>query len=394
VTSASASDAAYRELASTLNPVAVSQYLAATRPWQLESRRGNDIEFWSLLGDDGTSRGRILLPLASDFTDFLLRFSETLRAIGVVNGWSPVEVEQHVVSVHADMLLIRLDQLSADGTISLKQADATLDAIYQMLKHAAITAAQPGRVQRGGRLPGVVSSFLDDCLRLGHTKRGSFVFTVVSRLDDPPADAPAQVDDGLVSAGFARRAMATLARGLETTRDLARGDHAAALEDPARWGLSAGLLESLEAIAAPDTLQSLTLEFEWASAQPAPDAGRVPIHLEHAAVAALGRVHELLLREEEPTHRETLYGQVVSLARDGDSDLAGEAGSAVLSAEVNGRKRNVHMTLSGSGHRQAIRAYELRKPLIVTGDLVFERRAWRLTGDIQVDASLLDRDSR
>jgi len=42
-------------------------------------------------------------------------------------------------------------------------------------------------------------------------------------------------------------------------------------------------------------------------------------------------------------------------------------------------------------HDLAIKAYQLQAPLIVTGDLVFEKRAWRLTGDIQVDARLLDR---
>jgi hypothetical protein len=389
VTRSPASDAAYRELVTQVKPLAVSQYLAATTSWQLESRRGDDIEFWSLLGENGEPLGKILLPLATDFSDFPQRFSETLRAIGAINGWSPTEVFQHITSAHADMLLIRLDQVQIEETIPLKQADATLDAICQMLKYAAVTAASPGRLQRGGRLPGVVSAFLDDNIRLGHTKRGSFVFTVVSRLEEPVGDVLPGLED-LATASFSRVAMETLARGLESTRDLARGDRISALESPATWGLSAGLVESVEAIVAPDILRSVTLQFEWANANPEPRVGREPIRFEHSEIAALGRVHEVLLREEEPPRRETLFGYVISLARDGDALLDDEDGSAIISAEVNGRRRNVHMILSGPDHGLAIRAYARKKPLIVTGDLVFERRAWRLTGHIEVDARLLD----
>jgi hypothetical protein len=252
-----------------------------------------------LLGENEEPLGKILLPLATDFADFPQRFSETLQAIGAINGWSPAEVLRNITSAHADMLLIRLDQVQIEETIPLKQADATLDAICQMLKNAAVTAASPGRLQRGGRLPGVVSAFLDDNVRLGHTQRGSFVFTVVSRLAESPGDVLPGLEN-LATANFSRVAMETLARGLETTRDLARGERLAALEPPARWGLSAGLVESVEAIVAPDILRSVTLQFEWASANAEPSVGREPICFEHSAIAALGRVHEVLLREEEP----------------------------------------------------------------------------------------------
>jgi hypothetical protein len=40
---------------------------------------------------------------------------------------------------------------------------------------------------------------------------------------------------------------------------------------------------------------------------------------------------------------------------------------------------------------RAIAAYQLRLPLIAFGDLVFERQAWRLVGDVDVDASIVER---
>jgi hypothetical protein len=384
--------AAYREVAAALTPAAVSQYLAATQPWQLEARQDRVKEIWALPGTHEDMRGRILLPLDTDYADFGERFHEAIRAIGLVNHWDASELEQHILATRADLFFVRLDQVQADDTVPLKQAEATIDALYEMLKAAAITAAAPNRAQRGGRLPGAVSAFLEDDVRFGHTRRGSFVFTVVTRLD-APSEAAAQPDanDAGPVPKFPRQVMETLARGLETTRDLAQRKPVPALEAPSQWGLSAGLLESLEDIAEPEGLRSLELSFEWAAAEARPDVGTEPIRLEHAQVGELARVREQLLREEEPPHRETLVGTVMSLAREDESLEADETGSVVISAELNGRKRNVHMTLSGNAHDQAINAYRLKLPLIVSGDVVFERRAWRLTGDIDVDASIVER---
>jgi hypothetical protein len=391
--SLSAPDAAYREAASSLTPTAVSQYLAATKPWQLESRLDHVQEIWSLPGEAGKPIGRILLPLATDYADFSERFSDALHALSRLNGWGPDELVKHIAATQADLFFVRLDQVRDGETIPLKQAEATIDALYEMVKAAAISAAAPGRSQRGGRLPNVVSAFLENDVRLGHTKRGSFVFTVVTRLNRAP-ETSLSTPPGPDTAGtdivpvFPRRVMETLARGLEATRDLTQGKSTVTVDQAIQSGLSAGLLESLEDIAGPEELRSLELSFLWAATETKPNVGAEPIRLEHAQVAQLARVREELLREEEPPRRETLVGMVKSLARDDESLESGDSGSVVISAEVNGRRRNVHLTLSGEGHAQAIECYRQRLPLIVTGDLVFERQAWRLVGNIEVGPSI------
>lgn len=394
--SPSAPDAAYSEVARSLTPAAVSQYLHATQSWQLEARQDRVKEIWSLVDAAGSLRGRVMLPLATDYVDYMERFSDALRALGRINEWGAWELEQHITSTHADLFFVQLDQVQADDTIPLRQAEATIDAIYEMVKAAAITAAAPNRGQRGGRLPGTVTAFLEEDVRLGHTKRGSFVFTVVTRLDRSPelAEQPSAGTDAIgadVMPVFPRRVMETLARGLETTRDLTQGKFVVTAENAARSGLSAGLLESLEDIAGPEGLRSLELSFEWATAEARPSVGAEPIKLEHAHVAELARAREQLLREEEPPHRETLVGMVKSLAWEDESLESDDTGAVMVSAEVNGRKRNVHMVLNGEDHSRAIESYQRRLPLIVTGDLVFERQAWRLVGDIDVDASIVER---
>ncbi|GAA0434111.1 hypothetical protein Acor_08450 [Acrocarpospora corrugata] len=380
-----APDSSILELAHSITPVAVSQYLA-TQPWELESRQDHIREIWRLPGTDGQRLGRILLPLAVDYEDFLPRFYDALFAISRINDWDADKLQERIMAARADLFFVRLDQAMADGTIPFRQAEITVDAIWKMLRAAATTAADP-KHSHLGRRPTAVADFLDEDVRLGHTKRGSFVFTVVTRLGDhSPNEQPDQSSD--VIQPFPRRVMETLAQGLETTRDLTLGQNPEALDDPSRWGLSAGLVEAIEEMAEPDSLRALDLSFEWAAAEIKPNVGNSPIKLEHQAFGQLGRVRERLIRQEEPKRRETLIGTVRSLTREENREDE-ESGTIILHAAVKGRFRNVHMTLGGEDHDWAIVAYREKLPFTVTGDLVYERRAWRLVGDLMVDSDFL-----
>ena len=397
-----APDADYRGLAGSLPPVAVSQYLAATGDWTLETRQEGVREIWQLSApprssDPGVARvhprGRIMLPLATDFADFGQRFRDALSALAMINDWSPLQLERRILATRADLLLVRLDQEHSGESIPLRQAETTVDAIYKMLRAAAMTTATPNYKFRGGRLPVPVSAFLDEDVELGHTQRGSFVFTVVARLEASarpglPAPAPAASRQ---APQFSRRVMETLALGIQTAKDLAEGRTSAALRNPAEWGLSAGLIESLERITEPEGLRSVDLSFEWAAAESRPEVGIDSVRIDHTLLAGLTRVREQLLQLEEPARRERLVGTVVTLSREEDGLSDEEAASVIISAEIDGRWRNVHLSLTGRWHDLAIQAYRLKLPIVVTGDLVFTRRAWWLEGHIELDEETLIR---
>ncbi|MFE5332201.1 hypothetical protein ACFRCG_38045 [Embleya sp. NPDC056575] len=376
----------YREVASTLTPTAVSQFLAS-RDWELEARQPDVREIWRLVSSGGAVEGRVLVPLATGWADFRQRFQETLESLAYIHDWDAQELYERVVGTHADLFFVRLDQAMTDGTIPFHQAEKTIEALYKMIRAAATTTASPAHPHRG-RLPAGVSDFLDDDVRLGHTKRGSFVFTLVTRLGPP--SAPDRDDDGSsrdVVQPFPRRVMETLARGLETTERLSRQWDESVIENPGGQGVSAGLIESLEDIVAPH-LRSLNLSFEWAAAAPRPDVGLATIVFDRDVMVELPRVRERLVRQEEPPRQETLVGVVHGLQRDEAGPDEEETASVTLVAEVRGRTRKVHMTLSGADHDWAVIAYRHKVPFTLTGMLAFERRAWRLT-DVEVDSSFL-----
>jgi hypothetical protein len=377
----------YREAAATLSPSAVSQFLAA-HDWELESRQPQVREVWRLPGAGGTLAGRIMVPLATTYVDFSQRFQETLESLGYIHDWDAQELHERIIGTRADLFFVRLDQVMTDGTIPFHQAEKTIEALYKMMRAAATTAASPSHPHRG-RLPAGVSDFLDEDVRLGHTRRGSFVFTIVTRLGDVDYSAQeaeeAPINDSVER--FPRRVMETLARGLETTERLTRQWDERTMESPENQGVSASLIESLEDMSAPH-LRSLDLSFEWAAAAPRPDVGLATIKLDRDVMAELPRVRERLVRREEPPRETTLVGLVKGLSRD-DAPDDEETASVVLTADVHGKQRKVHMTLSGEDHAWAVVAYQRKLPFTVTGMLGFERRAWRLTGELTVDSSFL-----
>ncbi|WP_338595777.1 hypothetical protein [Saccharopolyspora sp. SCSIO 74807] len=383
--SASAIDS-YGDVAEVLSPSVVAQYLAA-HDWRLELRDPVK-EIWRLPseGDLAPQREpRIMLPLATDFVDFQRRFKEVLYSLGQVYDWGPSELCERISGARADMFYVRLDQDVLDGTISFRQAEKSVESLYKLLKAAATTAYDPYHSHRGGKRSAPVSNFLEDDVRLGHTKRGSFVFTVAARLGDLP-----DRDKGAAGKSFARKAMETLARGLETTRDVSRAWDPSVLRAPGERGVSASLVESLEELTQSESLRSLDLSFCWSPFEPKPAVGLEAIVLDRQLIGRLPGIRERLIRQEQPPHRETLVGYVRSLSRDEFGYPESNTATIQLSVELNGRVRTVHVTLDPDGHRWAIMAYQEKLPFTVTGDLVFERRAWRLVGDVEVDAEYLE----
>ncbi|MEV5541771.1 hypothetical protein AB0L13_33505 [Saccharopolyspora shandongensis] len=356
-----------------LTPLAVSQYLAAN-DWHLERQDGAK-EIWSLSGVGSRGIVRVMLPMATDYADFQQRFRDLLHALGRIYDWDASQLQESIAATNADFFFVRLDQEMRDATIPFGQAAKSMEALYKMLKAAATSAADPNRSHLGKR-PANVSGFLEDDLRLGHTKRGSFVFTIVSRL----GGGTAPVDGGETS--FPRKAMETLARGLETTRDIARNWDPSVLESPGKLGLSANLVESLEELAQPTALRNLELSFGWAAAGPPPKFGRERIVLDRDLMGRLPEVRERISERSSAPRRVALIGTVRSLGR--DHDAIDSDGYIQLATEVNGKQRTVHVSLAGEHHSLAIAAYQRNMRLVVVGDLVVDGRTWRLVDNIHV----------
>ena len=128
-----APDADYRELAGSLPPVAVSQYLAATGDWTLETRQAGVREIWASRPARLSDPDRPEHP--GDGSCFPWPpISWTSGSIsGMPSAPWPRSTTGHRCSwsarscPHADLFLVRLDQEHAGESIPLRQAETTVE---------------------------------------------------------------------------------------------------------------------------------------------------------------------------------------------------------------------------------------------------------------------------
>ncbi len=373
-----------------LTPANLAQFLA-TRNWTKKIDRHFD-QVWMLEESAAHRAVSVLLPREPSFIDYNKRLREAISAIIETYDLDLSELAEKVASVHADLFFGRIDQSMRDGTIPLRQASSLLESIDQMIRAAALSAHNPQSSGRG-RIPDYVNEFLSDDIRMGHTKKGSFVITVAARIDDtvpdvPQTNAPAQPDQETSS--FTRRVMTTLARSLDVTRRFAAQPSSFADVDEAMdQGLRLQIVQALQEMSVSEGLRSLDLSFEWAATEPQHIPVPNHITIDRNIIAELPEVEKNLIRRTEP-ERVTLVGLVKELKLEEDGDLPGDqSGDAIVHAEVGNRTRRVAIPLSGVDWQLAISAFGARVPLVATGDLGKRGNTWRLNEPIELDRSYL-----
>lgn len=379
-----------------LDGARVAQFLA-TQNWTVQSDLGY-AQVWSEPGVINKSVQRILVPKDSKLDDYELRLSQALTRISETYAWTLADLAEQIAAVSADLFFVRVDQHMADGTIPLRQATTLLEGIDDMIRSAALTAANPLSTGRG-RIPALVNDFLNDDVRMGHTKRGSFIITVAARLDTPadlrpPPNRETAAENAEVRkpVSFTRQVMTTLARTLEMTKQVAESSsYSPDFEKAVEVGMRLPLVKALQSMGSGEGLRSLDMSFEWAPIEPQKEIVSSKIDMTRETVLLLENVSDRLVRKEPPK-QVTITGPVVELRRgvDAGSDGDGEgAGEVVLRADIDGSWRKVGVALSGVDYDSAIEAHREKFPLTVSGVLEKSGRSWVLKGPI-LDTSFIE----
>lgn len=351
----------------TPTPGAVGTYLGVSG-WELEQATAA-AETW-LLTERGRPRARVLLPIDSSYVDFSKRFNEALRRLCIVYDWDSFQLANQIMSSRSDLLRIRADQLIRYDSIPLKQAEQLLTGAVGLMTAAARATVEP-RPAYSGRPPGLVSNFIEDDVRMGHTQRGSFVITVITSLaeDDviPPSEedaggdlreseappAPRAAHEPLVVPPFQRRVTSTLANALRETAQLASEDRPVASSSAIDRGVNAQLCESLVAMTKFQGLRALDLGFRWAPAEAIspPEVSHVSFDRDHVEPL---KVMTNKLKERQSSARLTVLGRVIKLERSEGFDAENEAVITLRAVVEKKRQRQVRLTVTGADHDLAI----------------------------------------
>ncbi|HZU58339.1 MAG TPA: hypothetical protein VFA06_20845 [Actinocrinis sp.] len=377
-----------------LSPAAIEAFLRMNG-WVQQAVREGVSSIWANSAEDAS----LLLPYNKTYRDYDLRLHEALEVISEVQRVPYGEaLGLEISTALSDVLFVRADQATIDGSIPLSEARDLLNGIERLMLAAACSAVRP-RPTMAGRRPDVARDFVADDVRMGHTLQGSFVLTIYARHNDLRSEEITPIEDDVRSSGhtspreivpddaarqaresttatFTRRVMTTLATGLDATRLLLSSDSSVDLAAAVELGVSDELLNSVDLMSRNEAVRALDMSFRWSPAQPLRDVdvpGRVI--LPRAAPGQIDRIRRSL-RTQPAVERDSVVGQVIRLERAG-----GENDGVVVVDGVMGRaRRRVKLSVSGVAYEVAIYAHENRLPVVARGDVVLDGRTWWLKG--------------
>jgi hypothetical protein len=353
----------------SLMPTDVTEWLWI-HGWTRAAALGDIAERWQ---SKATS---VLIPMLTASPDFSLRWSEMLDRLASSLDTDPAGVLLAIAKSGSDIAEFRAAG-QIDDSIPLGDASTLIESVRRAMQAGANSALQP-RSYYGHSLPDAARDHARN-VRLGQTRRGSYIVPVISRL---PVLQPEEADDAVLFEDvtyqpFARTAMLKLASGLTALRDLTHGTATppgSRITEAVGVGVSSELCDAVATTLETDSIAELQVAFTWAERLPTssePDA----ITLERAAVPLVRHVGSVL-KGESVVGRQTMVGYVKGLDR-GEDD---EVGRITLRVLDNDKARNVLMELNDADYHIAGEANAERRMVTATGILHREPgRALRFT---------------
>ena len=264
-----------------------------------------------------------------------------------------------------------------DDSLPLGDASTLIDSVRRAMQASANSALQP-RSYYGHSLPDAARDHARN-VRMGQTRRGSYIVPIISRL---PILQPDDVEDAVLFEElsyqpFARNAMLRLAHGLAALRELTHGSTEptrSRITETVGIGVSSELCEAVASTLESESITDLDVAFAWAERLP---TSRAPesVRLESAAAPLMRQVGSIL-KGEPVVGRQTVVGYVKRLDR-GEDD---EVGRVTLRALDNDKARNITIDLNDADYHVAGEANTERRMVSATGVLHREPgRALRFT---------------
>lgn len=342
----------------TVAPADVAEWLGL-HGWRRVAHLGEIAERWQ-----GESN-QVTVPMLESSPDFALRWAEMLDQLSRTLDTDPAGVMLAVTKAGSDVAEFRATG-QIDDSLPLGDAATFIDSVRRWMQASANSALQP-RSYFGHSVPDAAREHARK-VRMGQTRRGSYIVPVISRLPilSPDDDDDAVLFDEVSYQPFARTAMLRLAEGLGTLRDLTHGPTAPSrskITEAVGAGVSSELCEAVANTLETESISGLEISFNWAERLPVANAPRV-MSLEEDAVEVIRQV-ENILKGEPVVGRQTVTGYVKRLDR-GEDD---EVGRVTLRILDNDKARNVTIELNDDDYHVAGEANTERKMVSATGIL-------------------------
>lgn len=345
-------------VAESVAPADIAQWLQF-HGWNRVAQLGDIAQRWQGDGAD------VVVPMLASSPDFGLRWTEMLARLSRALDTDEAGVLLAVAKAGSDVAEFRATG-QIDDSLPLGDAAVFIDSVRRWMQASANSALQP-RSYFGHSVPDAAREHARN-VRMGQTRRGSYIVPVISRLPilSPEDEDDAVLFDEVSYQPFARTAMLRLAEGLGTLRELTHGPSAPSrskITEAIGAGVSSELCEAVANTLETESIDGLDVSFSWAERLPAANAPRA-IELEQDAVGLIREV-ENILKGEPVVGRQTVTGYVKRLDRGEDE----EVGRVTLRILDNDRARNVTIELNDADYHVAGEANTERRMVSATGVL-------------------------
>jgi len=328
--------------------------------------------------DDSNELIRLALPV-SDTADVDIRIAELLESLAIVEDRPLRGLIDSIQSTDRDIFYLALPSESGFRRgVPLGSAAEIVTSLRDLVSHAAANEIAPTAYRP--RITETAKKHAESCV-FGHTFKGSFGFTVETPLPigarrDVPLLPPERIDRP-----FERRVTERLAAGIRDLAEAARLQSIEILLEHAPSGLNSNMCEELlvigETANGSPTTYSIGWSPEWPVLKDLTDFA--PVRIDERGYRCL----QSFIREVRPPEESaelTIEGRVVIMeSRQPPLFDDEEEHKIVVAAEVEGRRRNVHVALSAAEYRDACDAHLEGNDVSIEGVLEKRGKYWTLT---------------
>ncbi|KAB8163757.1 hypothetical protein FH609_019025 [Streptomyces sp. 3MP-14] len=327
---------------------------------------GGDVaELWTL---PGPADEVVLVPMKPGAPDFNKRTRILIQDLARVEARDAQAVHDAIVTVYHDVTDLRASDPSlSDGSISL-ESGYELFVSTKRLRVAAAAAT----IRRQGHFRNFPNRARDQAreVRIGQTRRGSYVVPIISQARSPEdVYAPRQdhIDVHVEVTLFDRRVTATMSRALGVLADMAGAEREptrSEINDSIGEGVSYELCRALTRVVNTESVSTLDVSFNWSRVAAPPPGTPACVGFNRDAIDIVDRVSEQL-KTKIYTREHLIYGVVTGLSRHPEDDT-GRVGVKTL---IQRRSRTVWMDLPDQDYHTAVRCHDAGIPVRVRGTL-------------------------
>ncbi len=374
-----------RDLAATLGPVTVQEYLRS-RGWHLHEDLSTKFSVIIYRRDDH----EIDIPQNARLADYPRRMAEVLELLAAIEHANVFSLIDELTEPAGDRLAIRIaSDRAASGTLPLLDALRLREAARNMLLAAAHSVLLPQTYFP--RMSRTDATQLLATVHEGQSQRGSYVSRFIvpvepavgeqsSLFPEPPPDP------------FARRVVRTLMHALEEVRQVRSVGALDPLLSKESRGVSGNLLAALAMLEPTILGGELHVAVSWSRNRPAPPPTTLSrVSFSPEALSGLGAVADAM-RDRANVKGFDVIGYVTRLDRDPKAvDAEGEV--VIVPSQDAGDLGRIHVRLDVAAYRDAIEAHRQGSEVRVLGTLSKAGRRWVLSQPSGFEIVSVDADA-